>query len=339
MEHIMLEKQPNETKPEWTGKSTSQQSVWRRLLGVREFAIMLVILVVSVSLALTSNAFLSASNMSAVAIGLVTDGMIAIGMTMVLITGGFDLSVGSVLALAGMVVANLLHGGMDLLPALTITLFVAGGVGLINGLLITKVGVNPLITTLGMMGIAAGFTLVVSGGYPISNLAENFLYIGQGMFYSIPVSVILLVVLAVTFDILLRRAQWLRLIYYLGGNERAALLSGIPVDRIRILIYVFCGVMAGVAGIIATSRLGSAFPLAGKGAELRVISACVIGGCSLKGGEGTILGSILGVLLMAIINNGLVLLNVSIYWQSIVSGVILVAAVTFDMLNQRRSQL
>lgn len=311
----------------------------RRIIGLRELGITIVIVAVAVLLSVTTRSFLTASNLSAVAIGLVTDAVIAIAMTMVLITGGFDLSVGSVLAMGGMIIANRLHAGVDILPALLMTLALSGLVGLANGWIISKVGVNPLITTLGMMGIASGLTLVISGGYPVSNLPADFLYIGQGFFLGVPFSVVLMLVMVVIGDLLLRRAQWLRLLYYLGGNERAALLSGIPVDRIRILVYVFCAIMAGVAGVIATSRLGSAFPLAGKGAELRVISACVIGGCSLKGGEGTILGSLLGVLLMAIINNGLVLLNVSIYWQSIVSGAILIAAVTFDMINQRRSQV
>lgn len=319
------------------GAGLPRQATWRRLVGMRELAILIVTLVVALLLSLTTTAFLNPSNLSAVAIGLVTDAVIAIAMTMVLITGGFDLSVGSVLAFAGMIVANRLHAGMDPVSAILLTLLAAGMVGLANGLIITKVGVNPLITTLGMMGIASGMTLVLSGGYPVSNLPANFLFIGQGNLFGVPFSVVLTLVLVVIADLLLRRAQWLRLLYYIGGNERAALLSGIPVDRVRTAVYIFCAVMAGLAGIIATSRLGSAFPLAGKGAELRVISACVIGGCSLKGGEGTIIGSLLGVLLMAIINNGLVLLNVSIYWQSIVSGTILIAAVTFDMINQRRS--
>lgn len=306
-----------------------------RRINVRDLSILVVVLAVSATLTLTTSSFLTVANLSAVAIGLVTDAVIAIAMTMVLVTGGFDLSVGSVLALGGMVVANLLHGGMGLLPAILITLAVTGVVGLINGLIIAKIGVNPLITTLGMMGIAASVTLVISGGYPVSNLPKDFLFIGQGHVLGIPFSVLLMLLMVVIADILLRRSLWLRYLYYVGGNERAALLSGIPVDRVRIIIYVFCGVMAGFAGIIATSRLGSAFPLAGKGTELRVISACVIGGCSLAGGEGSVVGSLLGVILMAIINNGLVLLNVSIYWQGIVSGVILIAAVTFDMLSRR----
>jgi ribose transport system permease protein len=309
-----------------------------KLFALRELAIILVIIVVSLFLVFTAPSFLNTSNLSAVAIGLVTDAVIAIGMTMVLITGGFDLSVGSSLALGGMVMANLLHSGVSLFPAILVTLLVSAVIGLINGLIISKLGINPLITTLGMMGITSGVTLVISGGYPLSNFPESFLFIGQGYFSIVPVSVLLMLILVLIADVLLRRAQWLRLLYYIGGNERAAMLSGIPVDRIRILVYIFCAVVAGFAGIIATSRLGSAFPLAGKGADLRVISACVIGGCSLKGGEGTILGSLLGVLLMAIINDGLVLLNVSIYWQGIISGVILIGAVTFDMLNQKRSQ-
>ena len=314
---------------------TAESALAGRRVNIRELGIFGVILVVSTVLAISTSSFLSAANFSAVAIGLVTDGVIAIAMTMVLITGGFDLSVGSVLALGGMIVAHFLHAGMGLAPAIIITLALTALVGLINGLIIAKVGVNPLITTLGMMGIVASVTLVISGGYPVSNLPKDFLFIGQGYVLGIPFSVILMLVLAVIADILLRRAHWLRLLYYVGGNERAALLSGIPVDRIRIMTYIFCSVMAGFAGIIATSRLASAFPLAGKGTELRVISACVIGGCSLSGGEGSVLGSLLGVFLMAIINNGLVLLNVSIYWQGIVSGVILIAAVTFDMISRR----
>lgn len=316
-------------------KKVEERRLFTKLIGVREIGIFLVIIVVSIALSLTTKSFLYPANLSAIAVGLVPDALIVIAMTMVLVTGGFDLSVGSVLALGGVIATNLLHSGSNMATAVLLTLLATGFVGLINGVIISKVGVNPLITTLGMMSIASSATLVISGGYPVSNLPDNFLYLGQGYILGIPVSVIFMLLLAVISDVLLRRARWLRLIYYIGGNERAAHLSGIPVDRVRIAMYVFSGLMAGVAGIVATSRLGAAFPLAGKGAELRVISAAVIGGCSLSGGEGSVLGSLLGVLLMAIINNGLVLLKVSIYWQGIVSGAILIAAVTFDMLSKR----
>ncbi len=313
----------------------AQRSILGRMAGVRELGIFLVILLVAVILSVTTRAFLTPQNLSAVAIGLVTDGLIAIGMTLVLIMAGVDLSVGSVLALTGMVVAKLLAADLGLAPALLISLFVAAIVGAVNGLVISVVGVNPLITTLGMMGIAASMTLVVSGGYPVAGLPEAFLYLGQGRVWGIPVTVIFLIVVAIIADLLLRRARWLRLVYYIGGNERAALLAGVPVRTVRVAVYIFVAIMAGIAGVIATARLGSAFPLAGRGAELRVISACVIGGCSLAGGEGTVLGALLGVLLMALISNGLVLLNVSVNWQGIVTGAILIGAVTFDTLSRR----
>ncbi len=309
---------------------------FKRALAARETRILAIILVVSIGLSVTTPYFLTQSNLNALGIGLVTDAVIAIAMTMILIAGGFDLSVGSVLALSGVIIANLLHGGVNLPTAILVTFACAAIIGLINGVIITKIKVNPLITTLGMMSIVSSITLVISGGAPIANLPRSFLFLGQGKVFTVPVSVLIVLVLIIIADILLRRARWLRLLYYIGGNERAALLSGIPVDQVRTVIYIFCSVMAGFAGIIATSRLSSAFPLAGAGTEMRVISACVIGGCSLAGGEGSVWGSLLGVLLMAVINNGLVLLNVSVYWQGIVSGVILIAAVAFDMLSRRR---
>ena len=307
-----------------------------RFLRAREMRIVAVVLAVSLALSGATPHFLNSSNLTAVAIGFATDAIIAIAMTIVLVSGGFDLSVGSTLALAGVVVAKLLHSGASIGIAIPATLAVAALVGAVNGLIITRFKVNPLITTLGMMSIGSSATLVLSGGYPVSRLPQSFLFLGQGFIWGVPVAVLITLLLVIIGDILLRRTRWLRLVYYVGGNEQAAALSGIPVERVRLLSYIFCSVMAGFAGIIATSRLSAAFPLAGTGTELRVISACVIGGCSLSGGEGSILGSLLGVLLMALINNGLVLLNVSIYWQGIVSGLILIAAVTFDMLSRRR---
>jgi len=310
----------------------------RRLIAAREMRIFAVVLALAFLLRATTPYFLTSSNISAVAIGFATDAIIAIGMTIVLIGGGFDLSVGSVLALAGVVVARLLHSGVNMWLAMLGALAVGAIVGAINGLIITKVKVNALITTLGMMGIASSTTLVISGGYPVSRLPASFLFIGQGFIAGIPVAVVIMAVLVLVGDVLLRRARWLRLVYYVGGNEQAAALSGIAVDRVRMASYILSGVLASFGGIIATSRLSAAFPLAGAGTEMRVISACVIGGCSLAGGEGSILGALLGVLLMAFINNGLVLLNVSIYWQGIVSGVILIAAVAFDMLSKRSAR-
>ena len=316
-----------------TGKSQLQLPRWMR---AHELRIVGVVFVVAVILTVATPYFLNSDNLTAVAIGFATDAIIAIAMTVVLVTGGFDLSVGSVLALGGMVVGLLIHSGWNMWTAMFVALLAGMAIGTLNGLVITGIKVNPLITTLGMMSIATSLTLVISGGYPVSSFPKGFLFIGQGFVAHIPFSVLVMVILLVVGDFLLRRARWLRLVYYVGSNEQAALLSGISVNRVRFLAYIFCGLMAALAGVIATSRLSSAFPLAGAGTELRVISACVIGGASLAGGEGTILGSLLGVLLLALINNGLVLLNVSIYWQGIVSGLILISAVSFDILSRRK---
>jgi ribose transport system permease protein len=314
------------------------ESALQRLLGARELRILGVVLLAAILLRFTTPYFLTSSNMTAMMIGMVTDALIAITMTVVLISGGFDLSVGSVLAFSGIVVATLLQRKLGIPVAIVFTLLVGAAIGSINGLIITRAHVNPLITTLGMMSIISSAALIVSGGAPLASLPKSFFWLGQGRLGPVPVAVLLTIVLVIVADVLLRRAQWMRLVYYVGGNEQAAFLSGIAVSRVRLMAYISSGVMASVAGIISTSRLSSAFPLAGSGTEMRVISACVIGGCSLAGGEGSVLGSVLGVILVAIINNGLVLLKVPVYWQGIVTGSILIGTVAFDMLNQRRQR-
>ncbi len=306
-----------------------------RATAPQEIRILAVVVAVGMLLSLTTRAFLTEANVTAVAIGSATDAIIAIAMTIVLIGGGFDLSVGAVLALSGIVLALLIQAGLSTPLAVAATLALGAIIGTANGVIITKVRVNPLITTLGMMSIASSVALILSGGAPSGTLPNDLLFIGQGLIAGLPVSVLITILLVVMGDVLLRRTRWLRLVYYVGGNERAAALSGVPVDRVRIASYVLTGIAACFAGIVSTARLGSAFPQAGAGTELRVIAACVIGGCSLAGGEGSIVGSLLGVILLALINNGLVLLNVSIYWQGVVSGLVLIAAVAFDMLSRR----
>lgn len=306
------------------------------IVQARELRLFLVIVVAAILLRLATPYFLTASNLSALGIGMATDAIIAVAMTVVLIGGGFDLSVGSMLALGGMVAALLLNSDVPTLPGILLTLLVGAGVGTINGMLVTLANINPLITTLGMMTILSSATLVISGGYPQTGLPDNFLFLGQGYFLNIPVAIWIVLVLVVVGDFLLRRSRWLRLVYYVGSNHEAAALAGINVTKVRIFTYILIATAAAFAGIVSTSRLSSAFPLAGKGTELRVIAACVIGGSSLNGGEGSILGSLLGVVLMALINNALVLLNVSVYWQGIVSGLILIGAVAFDMWSKRR---
>ncbi len=308
----------------------------RDLLQARELRLLIVIVAAVIFLHLQTPAFSTEINLRAVGIGLATDAIIAIGMTVLLVSGAFDLSVGSMVAFSGMIIAMLLNRGNPILLSMILTLLAGAGVGLINGILVAFVRINPLITTLGMMTILSSATLVLSGGYAQTGLPDTFLVLGQGEKFGVPVPILFVLVSVIIFDFLLRRSRWMRLVYYIGDNPEAAALTGIKVRRVQILSFMLVAATAAFAGMIATSRLSSAFPLAGKGTELRVIAACVIGGCSLSGGEGSIFGSFLGVVLMALINNALVLLNVSVYWQGIVSGLVLLGAVVFDIWSKRQ---
>jgi len=272
------------------------------------------------------------------AIGLAADGIIAVGMTVALVSGGFDLSVGSVMGLSGVTAGALYLAGVNIWAACAIALMIGLVCGLINGYFIGKVGLNPLITTLGMMGIARGAAYVVTQGSPISlfGVPKSFEFIGSGRMAGIPVIVIFFIIIAAIGDFLMRRSEPMRKVFYTGSNEKAALLSGINTGNVKMGVYLLTALLAACAGILSLARFTVATPTAGIGAELRVISAAVIGGASLSGGEGTILGAVLGVILLNIINNGLILMNVSVYWQDLIGGAILLVAVTVDLLTHRK---
>jgi ribose transport system permease protein len=224
------------------------------------------------------------------------------------------------------------------IPA-AILLGLAGGiaVGLLNGLIVTQFRVNPLVATLGTMSVARGAALVMTEGFSFSSLPPAFGRVGQSSLLGVPTMVWLTLAIVVAGDLALRHSVFLRQAYFVGGNEKAARLSGILVDRLRISAYVLTGLLSAVAGILLSSRLMSGMPTAGNALELQVLAACVIGGSSLRGGEGTVLGAFLGVIFVALVNNAMTMLAVSIYWQMIVIGAVLVAAVALDMLVRRRS--
>ena len=209
-------------------------------------------------------------------------------------------------------------------------------VGLLNGLIIAKVGVNALIATLGMMQVARGAVFLLTSGLGIPNLPDTFNEIAQGKLFSLQFPIYIMLVVVIVGEILLRRWRFFRQSYFIGGNERSARLSGINVDQVKILNYVLMGVLAALTGLLVTGRMGTASVSAGLGVELQVIAACVIGGASLAGGEGSILGSLLGVILMALILNGLNLLGVNPYWQTIVIGGVLILTASADALSRRR---
>jgi ribose transport system permease protein len=297
----------------------------------------------AVMLSATAPAFATRENLTAVALGMSLDAIVAVGMTVLIVSGGFDLSVGSVMGLAGTAAALVAtRGGLVTdgpLPAfagLLGGLLTGAGVGAVNGVVVGMVGVNPLVATLATMSMARGLVLVLTGGYGLSNLPPSFDALGQSAFLGQQAPFWAMVVLVPLGDLLLRHSLWLRPNYAVGGNERAARLSGIPVERLKVGNYMLTGTLAGLAGVLLTARMGTASVSAGMNTELRVIAAVVLGGASLAGGEGTVAGAFLGVLLMALIGNGLNLFAVSPNWQSLITGGVLLTAVTLDAATRSR---
>jgi ribose transport system permease protein len=267
-------------------------------------------------------------------------------MTLVVLTGGIDLSVGSVLAIGGAIAAGLLKFGIEipsgnlyigftLLGSILGGLVIGSLLGLFNGWTITKFKVPPFVATLAMLTIARGFTMLYTKGFPISNLGDSFAYIGTGWFVGIPVPVWISAVVIVVAIIITQKTALGRYIYAIGGNEHASKLSGINISKVKIIVYGIAGMLAAVGGIIVTSRLDSAQPNAGMSYELDAIAAVVIGGTSLSGGRGTIMGTVLGALIIGVLNNGLVLLNVSPFWQQVVKGGVILLAVIIDKANSK----
>lgn len=309
----------------------------KRIIDQREFMLVYLMLLGVIAVAYAIPEFLSRENLSAIMLSLSDQGIIAIGMTFLLVSGGFDMSVGSTMALSGAATAIWLHSGLPVPAAIALGLGVGLLIGLVNGYIIADVGINPFITTLGMMSLARGVLMVVTDGKNISGLPASFQQLGQGTLVGIQYPILISVALVLVGDFLLRRHRFCRQAYYVGANEKAALLSGIDVRRVKILGYALTGLLAALAGIIITARLGSASTTAGKGLELRVISAVIVGGASLKGGVGTVSGAFLGALLMSLIISSINLLGVELNWIDFVLGATLLLAVTVDTLGNRKA--
>ncbi|TET39546.1 MAG: ABC transporter permease [Anaerolineales bacterium] len=308
----------------------------RRITAFRESVLLIVIVVFAIIMTVASPVFMTPLNMEAMLLALSVEATIAVGMVLLLISGGLDLSVGSILAFTGVVTGLALTGGIEAFPAIILGLMAALMVGLINGLLIAKLKINPFITTLGTMITVRGLLLILASGRAVLNLPKSFTVIGQGRLFGMQYPIFALLFLVVIIDLLLRNARFFRQSYYIGGNENAARLTGINVDLVKIFNYCLVAVLAGVAGLMLTARFGSASLTVGSGIELRVITACIIGGASLSGGDGSVLGAFLGALFMGMLANALNLLGVDVYYQSFITGLILILAVVFDVLNERR---
>jgi ribose transport system permease protein len=310
-----------------------------KALRMRETGLILIILALFIAMSFASPYFLSWTNMRAMAMAFAVEGIVVVGMTILLISGGIDLSVGSVTALA-MVIAGLLFlNGMDPWLASGIAIVACTAIGAVMGFFVTKVGLHHFIVSLAIMVIARGLCLLGTGGRPLGlyELPESFKFIGQGSIGPIPIVLVVFVVVVVAFDFMLRRTTMFRKVFYTGSNAKAAAYSGIQTKQVIFATTTLCSALCGIAGIIYMARFGSAQPTFGIGMELNVIAAAVIGGASLSGGTGTIFGAILGTILLSVVSSSLALLDVSVYWQDIIRGSILLSAVTIDhYLNKRR---
>lgn len=308
----------------------------RQLAALREFILLLVIVIFTVMMSFASPVFFSWLNLEAILMALSVEATIAVGMVILLISGGLDLSVGSTLAFVGVVTGLVLVTGIGTIPSILAGLLAGLGVGLLNGFLIAKMKINPFITTLGTMITIRGLLLILAKGRAVLNLPESFTVIGQGRLMGIQYPIYVLLILVIVMDVFLRNSRFFRQSYYIGGNEDSARLTGINVDAVKIFNYCLVAVLAGLAGLLLTARFGSASVTVGSGIELRVITACIIGGASLTGGEGSVLGAFLGALFMGMLANALNLLGVDVYYQNFMTGLILILAVVFDVLNERR---
>lgn len=299
----------------------------------------------------TSSAFFSVNNGLTILLQTSVIGLLAIGMTMVIITGGIDLSVGSVLALAGVVAGLLIKAGLPVFPAMVLGTFAGALCGFVNGLVVTKMRITPFVTTLGMMLVARGIALQLTGAAPISRLGEAFGTLGNGSFFrvvemqangfpkvvfpGIPYPAVLLLIMAVLGAFLLKKRQIGRHIFSVGSNEEAARLSGVNVDRTKIWAYTASGALAGLAGMVLMSRLVTVQPNEGVMYELDAIAASVIGGASLMGGVGSISGSMIGAFIIGVLRNGLNMAGTSAFIQMIIIGVVVIGAVYIDQIRNR----
>ncbi len=298
---------------------------------IQTYMLIFIVIGLGVILSFISSNFLTVTNLLNVVRQIAVNGILAIGMTIVCLTGGIDLSVGSIVAFSGIIAAGLLRDTSYPIIVIVLAAIAVGAVcGLYNGYFVAYWNAAPFVVTLSMMTIARGMTYVYSDGRPISNLRTEFLTIGKGSIAGIPIPTLILAVVFILGSIMLTKLKFGRYVYAVGGNENAAMVSGINVKRIKMMVYVLSGIACGIAAIILTARVSAGLPQAGESYELDAIAATVIGGTSLSGGRGRLWGTIVGAVLLGIVNNGLDLLNVSSFYQQIVKGLIILGAILID---------
>ena len=313
----------------------------RRLTSLdrlRQYGLIFALLVLVVAFAMSSEYFFTASNFLNIARQVSVTAIVAVGMTFVIISGGIDLSVGSTLAFSGVVAAMAFSASGSPALALLAGIATGAGIGLLNGVVTAKGRITGFIVTLAMMGAIRGFAFIITGGNPVSASDSSFTFFGVGSIMGLAVPIIIMLIVIALGSFLLTKTKFGKYVYAVGGNERASRWTGLKVDRVQIVVYVVVGLLAGLAGVVLAARLGSGQPFAGDGFELDVIAAVILGGSSLAGGRGKISGTVIGVLIIGVLNNGLTLLDVSSYWQMVVQGAIILAAVLIDRWTGRKSQ-
>ena len=309
-------------KLEATGKS----GIWQK------FGPLLALVLLFIVITVLNPSFMEPNNILNLLRQTSINALIAFGMTFIILTGGIDLSVGSILALSSALMAGMMVSGLDPILAILVGILLGAIMGVINGILVSKGKMAPFIVTLATMTIFRGLTLVYTDGKPITGIgdSEMFQMLGRGYFLGLPVPAVVMVIAFLILWFLLHKTSFGRKTYAIGGNERASRISGIKVDRVKVAIYGLAGTMAAIAGAILTSRLNSAQPTAGQSYEMDAIAAVVLGGTSLSGGKGRLFGTLVGVLIIGTLNNGMNLLGVSSFYQQVVKGAVILIAVLFD---------
>lgn len=302
---------------------------------MQKFGIVLILVLMVIGFTIVKPVFIRSANIINIFRQVSVIGTLAFGVTLIIITGGIDLSSGSVVALVGVIAATVAAPGNSVLLAVAVGLIVGAACGLFNGTVLAVTGIPPFIVTLGMMTAARGAALLFTDGRPVSDISDGFLWLGTGNIGFLPVPVLIFLLMGLMTHIILRKSKFGKTIYAFGGNEQAAKVCGINTNRVLIIVYTYAGIMSAVGGIILTARVSSGNPTAGLSYELDAIASAVIGGTSLNGGVGFISGTIIGALIIGVLNNGLTLVGVSPYWQQIVKAIIIVGAVVLDSYRNK----
>lgn len=338
-----------------TGTGILRESAIKRLLQRREMGVFFALVVLFIYMSLKSQYFLGRENIFNVLRNMSSITVMAIGMTMIIVTGGIDLSIGSTLGVTSMLAARMIFNSPDVFLtgyspwlAIPVAVFFGGLIGLVNGLIITKLNVNPFITTLGMLSIGRGLTYLLATGIrgavasniPMKNGFVNFIGIGKIGWegFQVPMQVVIMFTLVIVFSLFLQYTVLGRQIYAVGSNSEAARLTGVNVHFVQIFVFTLTGLLCALAGLMNSGLVGAAVTNAGAGSEMDVIAAVIIGGTSLSGGEGTIIGAVIGAAIMAVLKNAFVLLHLPVYLQTVSIGVVIILAVAIDGLRRRRSE-